>query len=161
MGRPAKERRTGSLPPSIEEAALALLRRSLRGSYRITPIAGDASTKAFFRVRTRSGTVVLLVNPDPLDAASPLISNHRILEAIGAPVPRILGRDEAAGLVLTEDLGDATLQCYLSGRSSTGAKGRPKSVPARSSRPNVRARRGHPARAWTDLYTQACDLIAL
>jgi N-acetylmuramate 1-kinase len=123
----------------IGEAARSFLRRSLRGPCRIAPIAGDASTKAFFRVRTRARSVILMVNPDPIDPGSPLISNHRILESIGAPVPRILGRDDAAGLVLTEDFGDTTLQRYLVGKT----------------------RRGPSTLIRTDLYRQACDLIAL
>ena len=79
-----------------------------------------------------------MVHPEPLNPASPLFSNHRVLKSIGAPVPRILGSDPAAGLVLVEDLGDATLQQHLLGVKAAG--------------------RG---RAAVPFYRQACDLIAL
>ena len=79
-----------------------------------------------------------MVHPEPLTPASPLFSNHRVLKSIGAPVPRILGSDPAAGLVVVEDLGDATLQQHLLGKKEAG--------------------RG---RAALPFYRQACDLIVL
>lgn len=79
-----------------------------------------------------------MVHPEPLTPDSPLFSNHRVLKSIGAPVPRILGSDPAAGLVLVEDLGDATLQTHLLNKK--------------------RADRG---RSAVPLYRQACDMIVL
>jgi len=79
-----------------------------------------------------------MVHPEPLTPASPLFSNHRVLKSIGAPVPRILDSDPAAGLVVVEDLGDATLQQHLLGKKGAG--------------------RG---RAAVPFYRQACDLIVL
>jgi len=102
-----------------------------------------------------------MVNPDPLDPSSPLISNHRILEAIAAPVPRILARDDSAGLALTEDFGDSTLQRYLAGKPSAGVKGGVIGSPAGSSRAKSAPRRGPLSRIRVGLYRQACDLIAL
>ncbi len=129
----------------VGEKALDFLRRTFRGRFRITPIAGDASTKRFYRVRAGRRTAVLMVNPDPLDPSSPLISNHRILETIGAPVPRFMSRDDEAGLVLTQDFGDATLQRYLTqSRNGGRARARPR-----------------PPGTWLRLYRQACDLIVL
>jgi aminoglycoside/choline kinase family phosphotransferase len=54
-----------------------------------------------------------MAHGEPLSPDSPFNSNHRILAAIGAPVPRILDRDDPAGLVLVEDFGDLTLQRHL------------------------------------------------
>jgi hypothetical protein len=79
-----------------------------------------------------------MVHPEPLTPASPLFSNHRVLKSIGAPVPRILDSDPAAGLVVVEDLGEATLQQHLLGRKGAG--------------------RGRTA---VPFYRQACDLIVL
>lgn len=79
-----------------------------------------------------------MVHPEPLTPASPLFSNHRVLKSIGAPVPRILDSDPAAGLVVVEDLGDATLQQHLLSKKAAG--------------------RG---RAAVPFYRQACDLIVL
>ena len=115
----------------------------MSGRLSIRPIAGDASTKQFYRVRASRRTAVLVVNPEPFGADSPLLSNHRILESIGAPVPRLIARDDRQGLVLAEDLGDDTLLRYLLG----GVGGRRRSA--------------RPAQTWIQLYREACDLIVL
>lgn len=75
-----------------------------------------------------------MIHPEPLDPSSPFHTNHRILESIGAPVPRILAQDGPSGLALLEDLGDATLQRYL---------------------------RGADRSEWLRFYLKACDLIVL
>ena len=79
-----------------------------------------------------------MAHPEPLTPASPLFSNHRVLKSIGAPVPRILGSDHGAGLVLVEDLGESTLQQHLLDMKPT-ARGR----------------------AFVPFYRQACDLIVI
>ncbi|HYV19771.1 MAG TPA: phosphotransferase [Verrucomicrobiae bacterium] len=106
-------------------------------------IAGDASTRRFFRVTSRAGTdtVVLMVHGEPLAPDAPLFSNHGILSAIGAPVPEIFGRNEPLGLVLVEDFGDTTLQRHL--LDATGLD------------PKNRIEMALP------LYIAACDLIGL
>src|SRR6266581_2051913 len=126
-------------PALIAPAALAFLKKSLGSPLRVAEIAGDASTRRFFRVSSGKKTAVLIVHPEPLNPAGPLFSNHRVLASIGAPVPRILGSDPLLGLVLTEDLGDVTLQKHLLD-------------PGR--------RRGRSGEAER-LYREACDLIVL
>jgi len=112
-------------------------------------IAGDASTRRFFRVSSGRKTAVLVLHPDPLTPDSPLYSNHRVLTAIGAPVPRILAKDNRNGSVLFEDLGDTTLQKYLAGMRRRPAGHGPEGSRVRSST------------AWRRIYRKACDLIAL
>jgi len=139
MGR--QDRVTGALDPN----ALEFVRRLFGPDATAVEVAGDASTRRFFRVTSRAGlddggrchrTAVLMVHGTPLAPDAPLFSNHRILSAIGAPVPEILGRSEALGLVLVEDFGDTTLQRH-------------------SADPVFWTREAHP------LYIGACDLIAL
>lgn len=133
----------GHRDPLIDPAADSFLRRVLRSSFRLEPIAGDASTRRFYRVRSGRKTAILAVSPEPLEPSSPLYSNHRIMEALGAPVPRLLGRDDRHGLVLMQDFGDLTLQRHLAG-------GRGPRQPRAAPEPD---RRG--------LYREACDLIVL
>ena len=104
----------------------------------VREIAGDASTRRFFRARAGRRSAVLIVHPEPLAPNAPLFSNHRILEAIGAPVPGLIDADPSRGLVLMEDLGDVTLQRHLLDTKD-------------------RRRRREAGR----LYRQACDLIVL
>lgn len=111
-------------------------RSSIGSDATLTEIAGDASTRRFYRVRGKTATAVLIDHGQPLPADAPFFSNHRILESIGAPVPGLLARSEADGLVLVEDFGDLTLQLQIGGGPATVA-------------------------VAGDLYDQACDLIAL
>lgn len=123
-------------PPLISPAAIDLARRTMGAHVRVAEIAGDASTRRFYRLTSGSNSVILMEHPGPLDDASPIYSNLRIMTAIGAPVPRLLDRDDAAGLVLVEDLGELTLQRFLLSRQHSPGEAR-------------------------DLYRQACDLIVL
>jgi len=118
----------------MTERGLALARRALGPAATLTEVAGDASTRRFYRAASGPSTAILMVHGEALAPDAPLFSNHRILEAIGAPVPRLIDRDEAEGLVLVEDFGDLTLQRHL---QAAGAGGAP------------------------PFYRQACDLIAL
>ena len=130
MGRPADLNPGG---PDLGRG-LALARKALGPSAALVEIAGDASTRRFYRATAGGSTAVLMAHGEALATDAPLFSNQRILAAIGAPVPRILDRDDGAGLVLVEDFGDLTLQRHLAQAGGQAA----------------------PA-----FYRQACDLIAL
>lgn len=136
----------------ITPPVTALLERSVGSGFRIAEIAGDASTRRFYRVTRGRKTAVLMVHPEPLIPGSPLFSNHRVLKSIGAPVPRILASDPEAGLVLVEDLGDATLQAHLLGKRPGGR---------RKSGAGTGVGRARGWRPALPLYRQACDLIVL
>ena len=125
-------------------------------------IAGDASTRRFFRVTSSAGlddgggvhrTAVLMVHGEPLAFDAPLFSNHGILSSIGAPVPEILGRNEDLGLVLVEDFGDTTMQRHL--LSGPDAGGEHPAPSAAAADPKNRTKTALP------LYIAACDLIGL
>ena len=122
------------ITPSIK----SFVQRSLGGRSRLTEIAGDASTRRFYRISGGKKSAVLMLHTDPLSSDSPLFSNHRVLESIGAPVPRILDSDPGQGLVLVEDFGDLTLQRHLLSLGETRRR-----------------------REAVLLYRQACDLIVL
>jgi aminoglycoside/choline kinase family phosphotransferase len=113
------------------------MRRAIGAQHRITAVAGDASSRRFYRVRGRRGTVILMIHPPPLDDLAPLHSNYRILKRIGAPVPPLIAGDERSGVVIVGDLGNTTLQKHL------------------------RTSRGRTCRIRSRLYRQACDLIIL
>jgi aminoglycoside/choline kinase family phosphotransferase len=125
-------------PTLIDPPALAFLEKSLGSPVRLEEIAGDASSRRFYRATSGKKAGVLVVHPEPLTTGAPLFSNHRVLKSIGAPVPGILARDPAHGLILMEDLGDVTLQKHLAGAG-------PRRRAAEASR----------------MYRQACDLIIL
>jgi aminoglycoside/choline kinase family phosphotransferase len=132
----------------LDPEALAFVRKVAGADATAEEIAGDASTRRFFRVASKGGvaghpTAVLMVHGEPLATDSPIFSNHRILSEVGAPVPALLARDEPRGLVLVEDFGDLTLQRHLLQSSGTGGD------------PDRWMAVAHP------YYFQACNLIAL
>ena len=119
----------------------ALARERFGAEVRAHQLAGDASTRRFYRLSAGARSAILMANPDPLGPSSALYSNQRILAAIGASIARLIDRDDQAGLVLFEDLGDVTLQRYLTTEAARGAA-------------SIAATR-------RVLYLQACDLIVL
>lgn len=73
-----------------------------------TPLAGDASTRRYTRLRRGDDTAILMdTPPDRGQDIRPFTRIARYLAAAGFSAPAILGEDAEAGLLLLEDLGDA------------------------------------------------------
>jgi len=97
----------------------------------LTPLAGDASNRRYFRVRQGGASWVLMQMADPEGFKAseeavtgtvpvdepPFLNLQRYLQAGGAPVPEVVGTDLKAGLILLEDLGDRSLMAAIAGRS--------------------------------------------
>src|SRR5262245_30216640 len=89
----------------------------------ITPMPGGASTRRYFRIKTRASTLVAMFVPDatPEEVTSgnvassqwPFVEIHPLLARHGVRVPAILGEATRDGLLLLEDLGDETLAAFL------------------------------------------------
>lgn len=105
----------------LPQEALAALRGWLGDDWKLVPLAGDASTRAYFRIANADGTTNILawypedVRPvlqrflDAYDAVSP----H-------AYVPRIV--EHGGGLALQQDVGDRTLFDLLHENREEGVK---------------------------------------
>ncbi len=114
-------------PPTVPASVVEFARRMFGPGTTVVEVAGDASTRRFYRAGPGRGggavaagaagksvtTAIVMAHGEALSPESPFYSNHRILADIGAPVPRILDRDDPAGLVLVEDFGDQSLQRHL------------------------------------------------
>lgn len=83
----------------LERAGWAEARRA--------PLAGDASFRRYARLEGAKGRAVLMDAPPPEEDVRPFLAIARHLVSLGYSAPRILAADEAAGLLLLEDLGDA------------------------------------------------------
>jgi aminoglycoside/choline kinase family phosphotransferase len=114
-----------TLAPTIE----GLVRRRWSGARLedLTHLAGDFSTRRYLRARVAGGdapaTLVVMVLAGsglPLSSEElaifaepprelPFVDVHRLLTAIGAPVPAIYVEAVAEGLLLLEDAGDVSL----------------------------------------------------
>ncbi len=82
----------------------------------IVPLAGDASTRSYYRVRVPAAppapSVVVMLYPDevPPGGELPFLNVHRYLRRSGVPVPAVLRHDPDAKLLFLEDAGDAMLE---------------------------------------------------
>lgn len=73
------------------------------------PLAGDASFRRYIRLVAADGAQAMLMDaPPPQEDVGPFLRIARHLRALGFSAPAILAADEAAGLLLLEDLGDQT-----------------------------------------------------
>ncbi|MFO0597098.1 MAG: phosphotransferase [Myxococcaceae bacterium] len=109
----------------------------------VLKLAGQASTRMYFRVGTPPKSwVVMVMPPDsakkseeaskgPAPTELPFVNVHRYLTKLGVRVPQILGYDEPAGMMVIEDLTDQTFEAALATTDRT------------------------------KLYTQAVELLAL
>jgi N-acetylmuramate 1-kinase len=81
------------------------------------PLTGDASARKYFRLRKPDRSAVLMDASRVLDSVAPFIHIGGYLRNLGFSAPEIFARDEAAGLLLLEDFGDATFARLLEQRS--------------------------------------------
>ena len=104
------------IPPA---SAPEFLARAGWGGAVITPLAGDASFRRYFRILGATGNAVLMDAPPPHEDTRPFLAVAEHLHRLGFAAPRILARDTDAGLVLLEDFGDdrmrEALYFYASG----------------------------------------------
>ncbi|NKB81250.1 MAG: phosphotransferase [Nitrospirales bacterium] len=104
----------------------------------ITPLAGDASNRRYFRLQVTGGTMSSLILMELAQAEAfkaseeavshtchdinelPFINILKHLSKAGVSVPSLYHYDETAGLLYLEDFGDVTLwdYCHPSGQSS-------------------------------------------
>lgn len=78
--------------------------------FAISALAGDASTRKYYRIGQESSSWVLM-SWEPFDRKNyPFISVHELFTEFKVKVPKIHAVSEAEGLILLEDLGDLTLE---------------------------------------------------
>ncbi|MDH5510417.1 MAG: phosphotransferase [Nitrospinota bacterium] len=88
-------------------------RVSGKGAPLVNQLAGDASTRRYFRARfDDDSTVVVMAAPDSADVDK-FIAMTTLMRELGADVPRLVRHDDA--LLAMEDLGDTMLQGSLAG----------------------------------------------
>ena len=79
--------------------------------YEEYPLAGDASSRRYFRIVCGEESMVLMVwEPFVDDGNYPFLSVRDHFEKHGVTVPRVIAKSPSEGLVLLEDLGDLTLE---------------------------------------------------
>jgi aminoglycoside/choline kinase family phosphotransferase len=113
--------------PIIEDKIQAVFGAEAKISS-VAPLAGDASSRRYFRASLRgtgkpSSVIVMALPPEsslPLSSEElavfkeplkelPFLNLHRFLTGIGARVPKLFGAWEEQGILILEDLGDTAL----------------------------------------------------
>lgn len=79
----------------------------------VLPLAADASFRRYFRLKTGAKSALVMDAPPGKEDVRPWLAIARHLCALGFSAPRVIAADEAAGLVLLEDLGDDTFTRLL------------------------------------------------
>lgn len=79
----------------------------------ITPLAGDASFRRYFRVTDGARRAVLMDAPPPHEDPRPFLKIAAYLTDNKLAAPEIYGQDLVHGLVLLEDFGDARVRDWL------------------------------------------------
>jgi hypothetical protein len=98
---------------------------------RVQKLKGDASSRSYYRVADDKTSYVVMVMPADASKSDevtkggpppelPFINVHRYLNGLGVRVPRIHDYDAPAGLMLLEDLTDATFESALSPTTTEG-----------------------------------------
>ena len=88
-------------------------RERLASECAVERLAGDASTRVYYRLRPASGAVplVLMDTGRPIDPSEdPFLKADELFSRLGLPVPRIVQVFPEEGRILLEDLGDVLLQ---------------------------------------------------
>ena len=87
---------------------------------RIEPLAGDASTRSFYRLRNADGsTRVVMDYGEPFAGETDDVRATNLFRAAALPVAEIVTVAGDPGCLVLEDLGDRTLEQALSGASTT------------------------------------------
>ena len=72
---------------------------------RVEPASADASFRRYFRAFCNRATYIVMDAPPGKEDVRPYLKVTRLLESLGAHVPRVHQADTARGLLLLEDLG--------------------------------------------------------
>lgn len=89
----------------------------------ISPVAGDASFRRYFRVNSATrGKAILMDAPPPHEDPQPFLDIAQYLTGHQFRAPEIYGTDLTRGLVLLEDFGDRRMREHLDDHPEDEAK---------------------------------------
>lgn len=118
MGLPAE--RDHAMTTRESEIASFLTAHGYAG-WRVTRLAGDASSRRYQRLTSTRGTTAVLMDWPPADGGEtrPFTELAEDLRERGVSTPEILAADHARGLLLIEDLGDALFTDVIASDATT------------------------------------------
>jgi len=96
------------------QLADVFLAESGLSNFTLTKIAGDASFRSYYRVKTANKSYVLMFAPTNYEDTSPFIKINEILITNNLSAPSIIAKDTKNGFLLLQDFGDDTFSRFLS-----------------------------------------------
>lgn len=100
-----------------EQARLKWLQKNLSSFELPALLAGDASFRCYFRLRSEETSYVLMDAPPEHESCQSFIAIDRAFQQLGLRVPEIYCSDSAQGFLLLSDFGDRQLLQSLSSDS--------------------------------------------
>lgn len=88
------------------------------GDAAVSPLAGDASFRRYFRVTDRGRRAVLMDAPPEHEDVRPFVHIADLLVGAGFSAPRLLAADQQQGFLLIEDFGDQLMGPVLAADTS-------------------------------------------
>ncbi|MDI9819368.1 MULTISPECIES: aminoglycoside phosphotransferase family protein [unclassified Legionella] len=88
--------------------------------FTLTPLAGDASFRRYFRLHTHNSSQIVMDAPPEKESLESFLAVNELLIQLGIDVPRIQAVDKEQGFAILDDLGDE----LLLGKLSTGTASR-------------------------------------
>ncbi len=80
----------------------------------LTPVAGDASFRRYFRAHPEQGEAAVVMDAPPAhEDCRPFVAIARHWQQLGISVPRVLAQDLEQGFLLLEDFGDDLMLAQL------------------------------------------------
>jgi aminoglycoside/choline kinase family phosphotransferase len=81
--------------------------------YTLTPVAGDASFRRYFRLQQGEQSYIVMDAPPALEDSQPFVALAALFAAHKVRVPSVLQQDLTQGFLLLSDFGDAVLLSLL------------------------------------------------
>ncbi|MFE8070593.1 phosphotransferase [Marinobacteraceae bacterium S3BR75-40.1] len=113
------------MDPRAQQLERWLTRQLQTTPEQITPVAGDASFRRYFRVQYDGDTFIAMDAPPEKEDCHPFLAIARRWHQAGIHVPQILHADIAQGFLLLEDMGDDLYLPQLEESRDPGALYRP------------------------------------
>ncbi|WP_166257270.1 aminoglycoside phosphotransferase family protein [Marinobacter salicampi] len=85
---------------------------------RLTPVAGDASFRRYFRVESPEGSAIVMDAPPDHEDCRPFVAIARHWQSHGVAVPALIHEDLDQGFLMLEDFGDELLLTRLDDRNA-------------------------------------------
>jgi len=98
---------------NLSEKHYLFARKSIGDITHFEQLAGDASTRRYFRLKTESSSFILCVDTEANKSISSFLKIQSLFLLNEIRVPRVFAVDEDAGFMIIEDLGDIHLETYI------------------------------------------------